>query len=221
MAKGAVLIGCGFMPGQADVQLAVTQGHIKNADAVTAYCGPGDASQEDVVIRYVIAQREKGWEVPLGGVTAERLTLAGGRVMWAAYPAGVDKASGSPQAVSAQRPKPTPQPAPSSTPTSRKWWQFWKKDNAEPSSAGDAKKEGSRKAVRRDKCGFCGTNIVPHRSGASVGVDPYERMKHTGHYCAKCNVVTCCPCSRKAATKLGVSHFVCPTCGGNVHNTMV
>jgi predicted RNA-binding Zn-ribbon protein involved in translation (DUF1610 family) len=70
-------------------------------------------------------------------------------------------------------------------------------------------------------CDFCATNIVPQQGGVSIGVDLYEKMKHTGHYCSACNVVACCPCSRKAATKFGASHFVCPKCGANVHNTMV
>lgn len=94
--------------------------------------------------------------------------------------------------------------------------------------------------VWQKTCDFCGTKIIPHGSSQadidpsirmtkedhvrrmrSAGIDPRKRVKHTGHRCSACNIITCCPCSQRAAAKLGVRYFVCPECGANIHQNMV
>jgi len=86
MAKGAVLIGCGFMPSQEDVKMAVSKGCVKNADAITTYSGAQDMPQDQAIMRHAMALMSKGWDMPLQGVTAEKLTLGSGRIMWVVYP---------------------------------------------------------------------------------------------------------------------------------------
>jgi len=75
--------------------------------------------------------------------------------------------------------------------------------------------------AEQKKCHFCGTNIISHEGGVMIGSDPVERMKHTGHWCFKCQVIACCPCSHAAAKEAGVGYFICPQCGANIHENML
>ena len=87
MARGAVLIGCGFMPSQEDVRTAVSQGYVENAENLTTYSGDEAMTQEQATMRYVAAQVSKGWDIPMGGLTANKVTFASGRNMWVVCPA--------------------------------------------------------------------------------------------------------------------------------------
>ncbi len=60
MAKGAVLIGCGFKPTQADVRSAMEAGYIKNFDMVTTTWYQFEVDKELAYATYVEVGREKG-----------------------------------------------------------------------------------------------------------------------------------------------------------------
>ena len=73
MAKGGILIGCGFKPTQADVENAIEAGHIKNCDAVSTTSFDLEVDEKLAYVTYISMLREKGWE-NLGGLQAMRLT---------------------------------------------------------------------------------------------------------------------------------------------------
>ncbi len=86
MASGAVLVGCGFMPSKEDVESAVNQGYVKNATALTTYAGDTDTTQEDAIMRYALAQTSKGWDMPMSGLSATKVTFNSGREIWVVCP---------------------------------------------------------------------------------------------------------------------------------------
>jgi|LGOV01.1.fsa_nt_gb hypothetical protein len=108
MAKGAVLIGCGFKPTQADVENAIEAGYIKNCDAVSTTSFDLEVDEKLAYATYISMSRERGWEDP-GGLQAMRLTTRDGRQMWSVYPTGGAHTQ-----------------SPHQRTTSKKWWQFWK-----------------------------------------------------------------------------------------------
>ena len=85
--RGAILIGCGFMPTQSQVQAAVREGHIRNADTVTVVEKPSMfAGGQEAYMTYIAAQKKKGWVDP-SGLKADELTdVSTGRKMWVVYP---------------------------------------------------------------------------------------------------------------------------------------
>jgi hypothetical protein len=123
MAKGAVLIGCGCVPTQADVQGAAKAGHIKNFDVVSTTGLPStiEVDEQIAYATYISMARDKGWDTE-GDLQAIRLTTSDGRRMWAVSraqsrddrfrEAGIERVT----IDFSQFPTSTP----------KRWWQFWK-----------------------------------------------------------------------------------------------
>ena len=87
MAKGAVLIGCGFMPTETEVYDAVQEGYLKNCDTVATLGFESQVAPDLILTTYVEIAREQGWVEPIG-LQLSRFTTGGVQQMWSVYPLG-------------------------------------------------------------------------------------------------------------------------------------
>lgn len=70
------------------------------------------------------------------------------------------------------------------------------------------------------ECSYCSLELVPPRLGMVMGAPSDEMFLKTGYYCVDCNKIACSQCSFRAAKLAGKSHFVCPACGANIHESL-
>jgi len=120
MARGAVLIGCGFEPTDEDVQDAIQNGYVRNCGTVTTATAPEffKMNENRAVATYTHVARTNGWDYP-DDFTAVKLTSSGGREMWSVYPSsGAPGQDSIPDLLQAKQ---------RAGETRKKWWQFWKK----------------------------------------------------------------------------------------------
>lgn len=127
MAKGAVLIGCGFTPTQADMEYAIKSGHIKNSEKVSLAQGKAQVSNDEAFAVYVHLARTQGWDFP-GDLESFQLVTRDGRKMWSVYPSNNAPASVSTTDLDAiAKSAISTFEKENKHKSNKKWWQFWKK----------------------------------------------------------------------------------------------
>lgn len=128
MAKGAVLIGFGFTPTDADMEHAIKSGHIKNCDKVSLAQGTAQVSNDDAFAIYVHLARTQGWDFP-GDLESFQLITRDGRKMWSVYPSSSVPAKISTtdlDEIAKSAIKRFEKENERKSRSSKRWWQFWK-----------------------------------------------------------------------------------------------
>jgi len=87
MARGAVLVGCGFVPSEADVQAAANlvreKGRFEVVDVITTigYPAGSQLNAHDAVAIYFGTWDDKGWEGSVDDVGFVQMRIRG-RIVW-------------------------------------------------------------------------------------------------------------------------------------------
>ena len=87
MTRGALLVGCGFLPNERDAQFAIRQGCLKHYQVITAAGFRNWVGMESALNTYLTVAQLKGWADP-GGLEVINMMIGSGRWIWCVYPVG-------------------------------------------------------------------------------------------------------------------------------------